>query len=224
MSKSMTVIGEPKGLWPRSLACIKRADNKLVADAIWGLDEVVAWINVADDDESRDGRACSLTTAIANALRNSGDKSNSQLSWETPAAHRNRYVRLARRLDVAQTYQPGSKRLIKLRRDLGKDKAAVFIRSAEATPKDLAALSEAAREFACAADDPNWTQPRPNHDGAARNTFICELVQFLRDNEAIFGVLDHVMASAIVSAFFENGASPQDVERLARQRKKPPSR
>lgn len=224
MLKSKTCIGQPADKWPHSHACIKRSDNRAIADAIWGLDEVVAWVTAARDEVERDHRACSLTTATSNALRNSGDRSNSPHSWETPAAHRNYYSKLAKRLEAAPTYPAGGKLLARLRRDLGQDKAAVFARSSEADLKDLAELSWAAREFAGAADDLNWTQPSVNHDDAARNTFICELTEFQCDPENNFGQPSHVMTSAIVCALFESGASAQDVERIARQRKKPPRR
>lgn len=103
-------------MWPRSNACIQREEYKAIADVIWILDAVKAWVFEAADADERDCRACSLTTATTNALR------NARQSWRTPQAHRNHYVKLADRLDEAPRYKPGGKRIEKLRRDLESEK------------------------------------------------------------------------------------------------------
>lgn len=263
-------------MWPRSNACIQREEYKAIADVIWILDAVKAWVFEAADADERDCRACSLTTATTNALR------NARQPWETPQAHRNRYVKLAERLDAASRYRPGGKRMDKLRRDLESEKAllvghaaviapthasptgrrpgkahklgkvaAAIVRAAEKagladapTSADqadvggvapvywpqLAEMASCAGVFskaggdAEAAPDPNWTQPRPKHEDAARNIFIFELDDFQRDN---YGSASHAMTAAITHAFFGSdwdkwavAVLTREVETLTRARRK----
>lgn len=266
MKSAESCIGEPAAQWPRSNACIRRDECQAIAKVIWKLPAVVSWVFESTDAEERDCRACSLTTATTNALR------NARQLWLTPQAHRNLCENLAERLDKAPRE---GKRLEKLRRDLERagvmsgayptvaapthagptglhpDKshklgrvATAIVRITEkagladsptpiahadadkAAPPyqpPLAELASLARMFAKAAverkDDPNWTQPRPRFDRAARNIFIFEFDDFQRDN---YGRASHAMTAEIVRALFppDDDVDAAEVETLTRARRK----
>lgn len=72
-----------------------------------------------------------------------------------------------------------------------------------------------------AAENPNWTQPRPKNSRTAQNIFVCELTDFQFDR---YGAASHAMTSAIVEKLFpgegRDGRNGREyVERLTRERK-----
>jgi len=166
----------------------------------------VRWIWQAGDIHLADRRACTLITGVAVALH------NARQPFVTSKRHRNHYMSLADRIER----NPGKKRLVKLQRDMGNDKAVGFQRYKNGD--DMVRLANAARVFAEACDDPNWTSPSPYHDHAARNDFIRALTA-LQKWCAVTS--SHVLTMDIVNALFLEQVQQTDaaeVERLTRSK------
>jgi hypothetical protein len=222
-------IGEPADQWPLTTTAMKHTDIECVAASfsesdlaksanhnvetcrcdvccakavcqcrvhrfgrILRLPRVARWIwqacgvDLADRIDLADRRACTLITVVAVAMR------NAEQPFRTSKHHSNHYNNLAERIER----KLGGKRLAKLQMDMLKDKAPGIQRLAKLQMEQGAQLAHILAE---ARDDPNWTNPRPYHEHAARNDVIREVSAL---QKRCSGSSSHELTADIVNALF----------------------